>query len=163
MRRFIALISLLTCAVARFGIAPQPAQADTFPAVAGMQTNHEPRSMYWNYFSQGAIGIVKGLPGESHFIMPIYWRTFPSGTRTVHVRGKLLTASASLSCDLFVYDSQGNIVSQNFALFPFNGGTGSYSWLDLSVTGVTTSTSSTLSCGISDDSNAYLMMVSYDP
>lgn len=163
MRRSIALISLVACVVVPFSTAPRQAHADTFPFVAGMQTNSGVKCMDWNYFSEGAIGIVKNGQTQSHFIMPVYWRTFPSGTRTVRVRGKLMSASAEMSCDLFVFDNKGFVVSQNVKSFTFSGGTGSYAWVDLNVTGVTSTTNSFISCGISAGSEAYLMMMSYTP
>jgi hypothetical protein len=163
MRSSTALISLFACVVAPLATAPQQALADTFPFVAGMQTNSGFKCMDWNYFSEGAIGIVKNGQTQSHFIMPVYWRTFPSGTRTVRVRGKLNSAAGNLSCDLFVFDANGFVVSQNAKSFSFSGGSGSYAWVDLSVTGITTTTNSFISCGISDGGNAYLMMMSYTP
>ena len=158
MRLSIASTALLACALCAYGPSPAPASADTLPLVAGMQTNgNMVRCFEFHYFAEGAIGLTKTGQCIAHFISPVYWRTFPSGTRTVRVRGKR-TGSDPWGCSLLVFDEDGFVVSQDFGHFTQGG----YSWIDLDVTGVTSSTSAELACS-PEVGSGYVLMMSWTP
>jgi hypothetical protein len=158
MRRSNVWTSLLVGLACSIGSAPRPAIADTYPMAAGVQTNASTRCFEWHSFSEGAIGTVKTAECISHYVQPVYWRTFPSGIRTVHVRGKRASVDSEGGCTLFVFDSNGFVVSQDSGSFTT---VGSYTWVDLDVTGVTSSTTSFISCGLAPDSQTYLLMMHF--
>ena len=160
MRTTFAMALACACAVGFVGWSPGAARADTFPLI-GMQTNGGglPRHFDWNYWSEGAIGAVKTQETIAHYVTPVYWRTFPSGNRTMRVRGKRTSASKPIFCNLLVIDQDGFVVSQDWDEFTT---VGSYSWITLTVSGVTTNTNSFLSCELPPN-DGYLLMMSYTP
>ena len=162
MRTAIAAATAFACAFGAFDWSPPAVHAeDTFPMLAGMQTNGntEPRVFEWNYSAEGGIGVSKSVVSEAHYVAPVYWRTFPSGNRVLKVRGKRTSAAKPMFCSLFVIDQDGYVVSQQWKEFTV---VGSYSWITLTVSGVTTNTTSTLGCEIPPQ-QGYLLMMSYTP
>src|SRR5215510_1615221 len=123
MRAAFAAVLSFAYVVGAFAAPAPAARADTFPMVAGMQTNGnvEPLVFNWNYFAEGAIGMSKRTSSQAHYVQPVYWRTFPSGNRSVTIRGKRTTAAGEMFCNLMVFDQNGFVVSQNFAAFPTVG------------------------------------------
>lgn len=137
------------------------AHADTLSASAGMPSNGGTVCFQFGDNASGFIGVQK-LGGTEcsfhHWVTPIHWRTFSSAStnRTITVRGKLTSASSSMTCTAFSVNSAGTVVSSSTSSFST---VGSYSSISLTINNVTSTGNSFVSCFMS--AGPILMSVSY--
>jgi hypothetical protein len=164
MRRSLAWITWIGCLAASFATFSPVTRAETFSAADGVQ-NFGPSICFKWVESSGSMGVQR-ISGDScanqSFIMPVYWKTFSttaSTLRTVNVRGRRSSSTATFQCTLFVIDQDGLVKSQASGSLTT---TGSYSLLPLTVNNVMNARVSFVSCNISA-SNATFLNLEYAP
>lgn len=162
MRRWIASMMVLGCA-GLLGANPEPVEADTFSMAAGMERNGGVPCYDWGVLSPNIGAIKDGSDPacfDETFVMPLYWRQFfTAGTnRTVQVFGRAPSGTL-MGCTLSVYNSNGELVSQNTKTFSATGT--AFGSVSLTVNNVLSSSTSFVEC--SSIGATHLVKVNYTP
>jgi hypothetical protein len=164
MRLSVALTTWLGYSALLLAGSPQPVHADTYSFAASMHKDGGGNACFgWGDSAEGSVGLFPDTSSScssQRAIMPLYWRNFyfPWTVRTVSVRGKRLDSNAQISCTLYAVGGDGFVASQVTKSFTT---TGAYTLLDFSITNVSSTSSSFLSCSMSGSS--WLMNVTYNP